>query len=94
MQTTIIGLTKELLNCGVFSHLLDDEISNLHQLIFNAQKNAGFMQLLPLVSYWYKGDYFNSDVPHCLLQKSNEHLQRLGQPLIETYSMEGFFEIC
>ncbi|MDR3713407.1 MAG: hypothetical protein P4L51_11360 [Puia sp.] len=44
-----------------------------------------------MLSYWYRGDYYSSNVSPGLLQKCNEYLQRLGQPLIDAFG-EEFYE--
>ena len=49
--------------------------------------------MLPLISYWYKGDYFSTPGAQRLLQKSNQYLQSIGQSLIETCTMEEIFEM-
>jgi hypothetical protein len=91
MTTTILAdLTRELLNSGVFSHLPDDEIGRLHWLILRVQHQED-LPLQPLLTYWYRGDYYASNASPRLLQQCNEYLQRMGQPLIDVYG-EEFYE--
>jgi hypothetical protein len=90
MSTTILAdLTRELLNSGVFSHLPDDEIARLHWMILRVQQEE--LPLQPLLTYWYRGDYYVSNASPRLLQQCNETLQRMGQPLIDVYG-EEFYE--
>ena len=90
MSTTILAdLTRELLNSGVFSHLPDDEIARLHWMILRVQQDE--LPLRPLLTYWYRGDYYTSNASPRLLQQCNEYLQRIGQPLIDVYG-EEFYE--
>jgi len=90
MSTTIVtDLTRELLNSGVFSHLPDDEIGRLHWMILRVQQEE--LPLQPLLTYWYRGDYYVSNASPRLLQQCNEYLQRMGQPLIDVYG-EEFYE--
>jgi hypothetical protein len=49
------------------------------------------MPLQPLLTYWYRGDYYSSNASPRLLQQCNECLQRMGQPLIDVYG-EEFYE--
>ena len=91
MTTTILtDLTRELLNSGVFSHLPDDEIARLHWMILR-MREPDRVSVQPLLSYWYRGDYYTSNASPRLLQQCNEYLQRLGQPLIDVYG-EEFYE--
>ncbi len=91
MSTTILAdLTRELLNSGVFSHLPDDEIARLHWMILRVQQKEE-LPLQPLLTYWYRGDYYIPTASPRLLQQCNEYLQRVGQPLIDVYG-EGFYE--
>jgi hypothetical protein len=90
MSTTILAdLTRELLNSGAFSHLPDNEIARLHWMILRVQQEG--LPLQPLLSYWYRGDYYTSNSSPRLLQQCNEYLQRMGQPLIDVYG-EEFYE--
>lgn len=88
MIKTLIDLTRELLNSGVFSHLPDNEIARLHWMILQGDDK---LPLSPLFSYWYRGDYYSSNSSPRLLQQCNEYLQRMGQPLIDVYG-EEFYE--
>jgi hypothetical protein len=91
MSTTILtDLTRELLNSGVFSHLPDDEIARLHWMILRVQQKEE-LPLQPLLTYWYRGDYYASNASPRLLQQCNEYLQRMGQPLIDVFG-EEFYE--
>ena len=91
MSTTVLAdLTRELLNSGVFSHLPDDEIARLHWMILCVHED-GELPLQPLLTYWYRGDYYASNASPRLLQQCNEYLQRMGQPLIDVYG-EEFYE--
>ena len=91
MTTTILtDLTRDLLNSGVFSHLPDDEIARLHWMILR-MRDADKVSVQPLLTYWYRGDYYTSNASPRLLQQCNEYLQRLGQPLIDVYG-EEFYE--
>jgi hypothetical protein len=90
MTPTLVDLTRDLLNSGVFNHLPDDEIGRLHWMILQGQSDAQ-LPLAPLFSYWYRGDYYSSNASPHLLQQCNEYLQRMGQPLIDVYG-EEFYE--
>lgn len=106
MIKILIDLTRELLNSGVFSHLPDNEIARLHWMILQgdngmertlrsgsdqwSQRSAA-LPLQPLLSFWYRGDYYSSNSSPRLLQQCNEYLQRMGQPLIDVYG-EEFYE--
>ena len=90
MTNTLVDITRELLNSGVFSHLPDNEIARLHWMIVQGQ-NGDHVPLQPLFSYWYRGDYYSSNCSPRLLQQCNEYLQRMGQPLIDVYG-EEFYE--
>ena len=89
-STTLADLTRELLSSGVFNHLPDDEIGRLHWIILQGQRGEE-MPLQPLLTYWYRGDYYTSNASPRLLQQCNEYLQRMGQPLIDVYG-EEFYE--
>ncbi|HEV3324971.1 MAG TPA: hypothetical protein VG052_05180 [Puia sp.] len=89
-STTLADLTRELLSSGVFNHLPDDEIGRLHWIILQGQRGEE-MPLQPLLTYWYRGDYYSSNASPRLLQQCNECLQRMGQPLIDVYG-EEFYE--
>ena len=90
MIHTLIDLTRELLSSGVFNHLPDNEIARLHWMIMQCQREDQ-LPLQPLLSYWYRGDFYISNASPRLLQQCNEYLQRLGQPLIDVYG-EEFYE--
>ena len=90
MTNALVDLTRELLNSGVFNHLPDDEIGRLHWMILR-DKPDDHLPLQPLFSYWYRGEYYSSNVSPHLLQQCNEYLQRMGQPLIDVYG-EEFYE--
>lgn len=90
MMHTLIDLTRELLSSGVFNHLPDNEIARLHWMIMQGQRE-GQLPLQPLLSYWYRGDFYASNASLRLLQQCNEYLQRLGQPLVDVYG-EEFYE--
>jgi hypothetical protein len=89
-STTLADLTRELLSNGVFNHLPDDEIGRLHWIILQGQRGEE-LPLQPLLTYWYRGDYYSSNASPRLLQQCNEYLQRMGQPLIDVYG-EEFYE--
>jgi hypothetical protein len=89
-STILVDLTRELLNSGVFNHLPDDEIGRLHWIIMQGQRDDN-LPLQPLLTYWYRGDYYSSNSSPRLLQQCNEYLQRMGQPLIDVY-LEEFYE--
>jgi hypothetical protein len=86
----LADLTRELLNSGVFSHLPDDEIARLHWMILRVNEDDD-LPLQPLLTYWYRGDYYASNASPRLLQQCNEYLQRMGQPLIDVFG-EEFYE--
>jgi hypothetical protein len=90
MHNTLVDLTRELLNSGVFNHLPDDEIGRLHWLILQGQRDQQ-LPSQPLFSSWYRGEYYSSNASPRLLQQCNEYLQRMGQPLIDVYG-EEFYE--
>lgn len=90
MIHTLIDLTRELLSSGVFNHLPDNEIARLHWMIMQGRREDQ-LPLQPLLSYWYRGDFYASNISLRLLQQCNEYLQRLGQPLIDVYG-EEFYE--
>ncbi|MBS1932504.1 MAG: hypothetical protein JST96_00795 [Bacteroidetes bacterium] len=92
MKNAIINLTRELLNSGAFSHLPDDEISRMHWLLLQNQSVNEYGALEKMISYWYKGDYYASEISMHLLQQCNECLQGIGRPMIYVYS-EDFFEL-
>jgi hypothetical protein len=89
-NTTLVDLTRELLSSGVFNHLPDDEIGRLHWMILQGQQDET-VPLQPLLTYWYRGDYYSSNASPRLLQQCNEYLQRMGQPMIDVYG-EEFYE--
>jgi len=90
MHNKIIELTREMLSGGIFNHLSDNEISRLHHCILQG-KEAFFPQLPELlISYWYQGDYFSSDVSPRFLHQCNEYLQSIGRPMIETFDEVSF----
>lgn len=90
MINTLVDLTRELLNNGVFNHLPDDEIARLHWMIMQSGSDDQ-LPLVPLLSYWYRGDYYSHGGSPRLLQLCNETLQRMGRPLIDVYG-EEFYE--
>ncbi|HZE84781.1 MAG TPA: hypothetical protein VE035_10740 [Puia sp.] len=90
MINMLIDLTKELLSKGIFNHLPDSEIARLHWMIVQGRGGAE-LPLHPLISYWYRGDYYSSNGSPHLLQQCNECLQRMGQPLIDVFG-EEFYE--
>lgn len=87
---TLVNLTRELLNCGIFSHLPDEEIGRLHWMLVRAQHDDD-LSLQPLLTFWYRGDYYSPNASPRLLQSCNECLQRMGQPLIDVCA-EEFYE--
>jgi hypothetical protein len=90
MNQALVDLTRELLSGGVFNHLPDNEIARLHWMILQGQREHQ-VPVQPLLSYWYRGDYYSSNASPRLLQQCNEYLQRMGQPLIDVYG-EEFYE--
>ena len=90
MIKKLIDLTRELLSSGIFNHLPDDEIARLHWMIMQGGRDEK-MSLPPLLSYWYRGDYYSQGSSPYLLQRCNEFLQRMGQPMIDVYG-EEFYE--
>ena len=90
MNQSLVNVTRELLSNGVFNHLPDNEIARLHWMILQGQRE-GELPVQPLLSYWYRGDYYSSNCSPRLLQQCNEYLQRMGQPLIDVYG-EDFYE--
>jgi hypothetical protein len=90
MSTTLTDLTRDMLNSGVFNHLPDNEIARLHWMILRVQRDED-LPLQPLLTYWYRGDYYASNASPRLLHQCNEGLQRIGQPLIDVYG-EEFYE--
>jgi hypothetical protein len=90
MMNMLIDLTREMLNNGVFNHLPDDEIARLHWMIMQSGGDDN-LPLQPLLSYWYRGDYYSPRVSPRMLQSCNEFLQRIGQPMIDVYG-EEFYE--
>ena len=89
LTTSFVNLTRELLGSGVFNHLPDEEIARLHWMILRTQKGEE-LPLKPLLSYWYRGEYYSSNASPRLLQVCNEYLQRIGQPLIDVYGEECY----
>ena len=87
MNQSLVDLTKELWNAGVFGHLPDNEIARLHWIILQDSREDQ-VPVQPLLSYWYRGDYYSSNASPRLLQQCNEWLQRMGQPLIDVYGEE------
>ncbi|MDB5230502.1 MAG: hypothetical protein JWN76_1307 [Chitinophagaceae bacterium] len=76
-----LQVTARLLNSGVFNHLEDHDLSILKTLMLRFQR--GQMQVAKrIISYWYKADYYNADLPEVLLQDVNSNLQSIGYPLI------------
>ena len=90
MKQSLVDLTRELLSGGVFNHLPDNEIARLHWMILQGQRE-GQVPVQPLLSYWYRGDYYSSNASPRLLQQCNECLQRMGQPPTDVYG-EEFYE--
>jgi hypothetical protein len=90
MKQSLVDLTRELLSGGVFNHLPDNEIARLHWIILQGQREDQ-VSVQPLLSYWYRGDYYSSNASPRLLQQCNEYLQRMGQPPIDVYG-EEFYE--
>jgi hypothetical protein len=90
MIKKLIDLTRELLNNGVFNHLPDAELARLQWIIIQGGQDDR-LPLAPVLSYWYRGDFYSQGVSPRLLQLSNEFLQRIGQPLIDVYG-EEFYE--
>jgi hypothetical protein len=90
MKNSLVDLTRELLSGGIFNHLPDNEIARLHWMILQGQREDQ-VSVQPLLSYWYRGDYYSSNCSPRLLQQCNEYLQRMGQPLIDVYG-EEFYE--
>jgi hypothetical protein len=91
MNHPSFDLTRELLSCGVFNHLPDNEITRLHWIILKDPWPETMDSLEILLGYWYKGDYYSSNIHPRLLQQCNEFLQRIGRPMIDV-NMEEFFE--
>ena len=90
MKQSLVDLTRELLSAGVFNHLPDNEIARLHWMILQDAREDQ-VPVQPLLSYWYRGDYYSPNASPRLLQHCNEWLQRMGQPLIDVYG-EEFYE--
>ena len=91
MNHPFTDLTRELLSMGVFNHLPDNEVSRLHWIILQDQRSPGGEMMSSLLPFWYRGDYYSSNIPPRLLQRCNEFLQGLGQPLIDVF-MEDAYE--
>jgi hypothetical protein len=87
MINALVDLTRALLDSGVFSHLPENEISRLQWMIMQGQREDQ-IPLQPLFSYWYRGEFYSSNISPHLLQQCNEYLQRMGQPLIDVYGEE------
>ena len=90
---TILSLTTDLLAHGAFNHLLDDEISSLHQLILKLteplsplQQNLPARQAGLLLTIWNHANAGN--LPHSLLHHCNSVLQQFGRNHIEELVME------
>lgn len=94
MKNAILSMSATLLNSGVFNHLSDAEISSLHRLLLTNHLQPVSEQMIPLVRFWYIGDYWNAQDAQRLLQKSNEYLQYFGQPPIESVITAEMFEMA
>ena len=94
MKDSILSMSATLLNSGVFNHLSDAEISRMHSLLLTNHLQASTEQMIPLVRYWYMGDFWSAQDAQHLLQKSNEYLQYLGQPPIESVDTGEMFEMA
>jgi hypothetical protein len=87
MINTLLDLTREMLDKGVFNHLPGNEIARLHWMIMQGQQEDQ-LPLQPLLSYWYRGDFYASETSPLLLDKCNEYLRDTGQPHIGVYGEE------
>jgi hypothetical protein len=87
MSKSLVDLTRELLSGGVFNHLPANEIARLRGMIVPGQQEDQ-IPVQPLLSYWYRGEYYSSHVASRLLQQCNEWLQRMGQPPVDVYVEE------
>jgi hypothetical protein len=78
--------TRRLLYQGIFSHLSDQEISNIHHLILSDDEDANNHKRF--IRVWRMGDYTSDFTRLQLLQETNIMLQRFGERMIE----EDFLE--
>ena len=83
---TILSLTTDLLAHGAFNHLLDDEISSLHQLILKLTEPLSSVQQNLLLTIWNHADAGN--LPPSLLHRCNSVLQQFGRNHMEELVME------
>ena len=83
MSHPIVDLTRELLNSGVFSHLPDRDLSRLHWILLGEGAAETASSRDELLSCWYRGDYYSSNIHPRLLQRCNEMLQAAGRPMID-----------
>ncbi|MFZ4058540.1 MAG: hypothetical protein ACOYKE_10400 [Ferruginibacter sp.] len=87
---TMINLTKEMLSCGVFNHLPDDDIAYIRQLVMQLQSKVPPPIWHPLVDSWYKANFSFDDVSPKLMHQCNEYLMRMQMPLLEFSFAEAY----
>jgi hypothetical protein len=82
--------TRRLLYQGIFSHLSDQEISNIHHLILS--EDEGGKNLKSFIKIWRMGDYTSEFIRFQLLQETNFLLQRFGERMIEEDFLESLID--
>jgi hypothetical protein len=82
--------TRRLLYQGIFSHLSDQEISNIHHLILSDDEDANNHK--KFIRVWRMGDYTSEFARLQLLQETNFLLQRFGERMIEEDFLETLID--
>jgi hypothetical protein len=82
--------TRRLLYQGIFSHLSDQEISNIHHLILSDDEDANNHKRF--IRVWRMGDYTSDFTRLQLLQETNIMLQRFGERMIEEDFLERLID--
>lgn len=84
----ILSLTTDLLAYGGFSHLKDDQVSNLHHLLLRLKEPLDRVQENLLLTFWTHADA--GIIPAALLYRCNTILQQRGLfPIGELYVETG-----
>jgi hypothetical protein len=82
--------TRRLQYQGIFSHLSDQEISNIHHLILSDDEGANSHK--KFIRVWRMGDYSSEFTRLHLLQETNFLLQRFGERMIEEDFLETLID--
>ena len=85
-SNTIVSLTTDLLANGAFSHLYDNEITNLDHLLMRLTDPPTILYQDQLLNFWYRADI--AEIPAVLVYQCNSLLQQFGRVPMEEFVID------